>query len=88
MKENIAGIRKLISDDQKERENFLDTHCRPISGTNVREDPAKKKRPTTTATTGGAATGGTAAAGGQLVASRKHALLAALKVIDDNKDED
>lgn len=79
MKENMAGIRKLISDDYKERENFLDIHCRPTSGSNSRDDPGKKKRP-------GHATG--APAGGQLVASRKHALLAALKVIDDNKDED
>ncbi|XP_017862599.1 PREDICTED: lebercilin isoform X2 [Drosophila arizonae] len=79
MKENMAGIRKLISDDYKERENFLDIHCRPTSGSNSRDDPGKKKRP-------GHAAGAPAA--GQLVASRKHALLAALKVIDDNKDED
>ncbi|XP_030570841.1 DNA ligase 1 [Drosophila novamexicana] len=83
MKENVSGLRKLISDDYKERESFLDIHCRPNSGSNMRDDPAKKKR-SSISSTGTAGVG----AGGQMVASRKHALLAALKVIDDNKDED
>ncbi|KAH8365561.1 hypothetical protein KR093_002006, partial [Drosophila rubida] len=84
MKENISNLRKLISDDYKERENFLDIHCRPNSGSNnnnnMRDDPAKKKR--------NIIPSGAVIAPGALPASRKHALLAALKVIDDNKDED
>ncbi|KAL7732296.1 hypothetical protein ACLKA6_018522 [Drosophila palustris] len=86
MKENMSNIRKVISDDYKERENFLDIHCRPASGNNnnnnnnnMRDDPAKKKRNNISS---GAITGG------PMAGSRKHALLAALKVIDDNKDED
>ncbi|XP_062128259.1 uncharacterized protein LOC133840445 isoform X1 [Drosophila sulfurigaster albostrigata] len=86
MKENMSNLRKLISDDYKERENFLDIHCRPASGNNnntkpMREDPAKKKR-------NNIIPSGAVIAPGALPASRKHALLAALKVIDDNKDED
>lgn len=81
MKENMSNIRKVISDDYKERENFLDIHCRPASGNNnnMRDDPAKKKR-------NNISTG--AITGGPMAGSRKHALLAAFKVIDDNKDED
>ncbi|KAH8302569.1 hypothetical protein KR044_008278, partial [Drosophila immigrans] len=87
MKENMSNIRKLISDDYKDRENFLDIHCRPTSGNNnnktnnVRDDAAKKKRNNILPSGVGIGTGA-------LPASRKHALLAALKVIDDNKDED
>ncbi|XP_034481807.1 probable protein phosphatase DDB_G0282105 [Drosophila innubila] len=85
MKENMSNIRKVISDDYKERENFLDIHCRPASGNNnnsnnMRDDPAKKKRNNNISTGG--------ITGGPMAGSRKHALLAALKVIDDNKDED
>ncbi|EDV97784.1 GH17057 [Drosophila grimshawi] len=86
MKENMSGIRKIISNDYKERENFLDIHCRPNSGSNIRtDDSAKNKKKNSSIATGGAPAA--AIGGGQMVASRKHALLAALKVIDDNKDE-
>lgn len=89
MKENMSNLRKLISDDYKEREIFLDTHCRPSSSSSTnqmqqRDDPSKKKRTTLPASsTSLSMTGGSSMAG-----SRKHALLAALKVIDDSKDED
>lgn len=90
MKENMSNLRKLISDDYKEREIFLDTHCRPSSSSSTnqlqqRDDPSKKKGRTTLPASSNSVsiTGGSSMAG-----SRKHALLAALKVIDDSKDED
>lgn len=92
MKENISNLRKLISDDYKEREIFLDTHCRPSSGSTnsqLRDDPTKKKRSafvsSSSSVTSAAAT---VVPGGTMAGSRKHALLAALKVIDNDKDQD
>lgn len=92
MKENISNLRKLISDDYKEREIFLDTHCRPSSGntnSQLREDPSKKKRSVFgSSTTSVTSAGATVVPSGNMAGSRKHALLAALKVIDNDKDED
>ncbi|EDW79404.1 uncharacterized protein Dwil_GK20432 [Drosophila willistoni] len=78
MKENMSSIRKQISNDHKERESFLNAYCRQSSSSNVRED-AKKR-------TGVVAPG--VGVGNTLTGSRKHSLLAALKVIDDNKGQD
>ncbi|XP_030385530.1 uncharacterized protein LOC115632492 [Scaptodrosophila lebanonensis] len=77
MKEDISSIHKQISDDYKERESFLNTFCRQASSSNMREDPALKKR-------NSIATGATS----HMAGSRKNALLAALKAIDDNKSQD
>ncbi|EDV52005.2 lebercilin [Drosophila erecta] len=79
LKENMSSLRKQISDDYKERESFLETFCRQASSSNMRDDPAPKKR-------NSIATG--AAASSHMTGSRKHALLAALKTIDDNKSQD
>ncbi|XP_039489254.2 protein MLP1 [Drosophila santomea] len=79
LKENMSSLRKQISDDYKERESFLKTFCRQASNSNMRDDPAPKKR-------NSIATG--AAASSHMTGSRKHALLAALKTIDDNKSQD
>ncbi|XP_017087489.2 DNA ligase 1 [Drosophila bipectinata] len=79
LKENMSSLRKQISDDYKERESFLKTFCRQASGSNMRDDPASKKRNSIA---------GGAAASGHMTGSRKHALLAALKTIDDNKSQD
>lgn len=79
LKENMSSIRKQISDDYKERESFLKTFCRQASSSNMRDDPASKKRNSIA---------GGAAASGHMTGSRKHALLAALKTIDDNKSQD
>lgn len=75
----MSSIRKQISDDYKERESFLKTFCRQASSSNMRDDPASKKRNSIA---------GGAAASGHMTGSRKHALLAALKTIDDNKSQD
>ncbi|XP_017080515.1 myosin heavy chain, embryonic smooth muscle isoform isoform X2 [Drosophila eugracilis] len=79
LKENMSSLRKQISDDYKERESFLKTFCRQASNSNMRDDPAPKKR-------NSIATG--AATSSHMTGSRKHALLAALKTIDDNKSQD
>ncbi|XP_017028429.1 inner centromere protein A [Drosophila kikkawai] len=79
LKDNMSSLRKQISDDYKERESFLKTFCRQASNSNMRDDPASKKR-------NSIATG--AAASSHMTGSRKHALLAALKTIDDNKSQD
>ncbi|XP_017128235.1 lebercilin [Drosophila elegans] len=75
LKENMSSLRKQISDDYKERESFLKTFCRQASNSNMRDDPAPKKRNSIA---------GGAAASSHMSGSRKHALLAALKTIDDN----
>jgi len=79
LKENMSSLRKQISDDYKERESFLKTFCRQASNSNMRDDPAPKKRNSIA---------GGAAASSHMTGSRKHALLAALKTIDDNKSQD
>ncbi|XP_001352437.4 uncharacterized protein [Drosophila pseudoobscura] len=79
VKESVSSLRKQISDDYKERESFLKTFCRQASGNNMRDDPQMKKR-------NSIATG--AASSNHLSGSRKHALLAAFKTIDDNKSQD
>ncbi|KAH8257285.1 hypothetical protein KR038_006742, partial [Drosophila bunnanda] len=79
LKENMSSLRKQISDDYKERESFLKTFCRQASNSNMRDDPASKKR---NSIASGAATSS------HMTGSRKHALLAALKTIDDNKSQD
>ncbi|KAH8343271.1 hypothetical protein KR059_007675 [Drosophila kikkawai] len=79
LKDNMSSLRKQISDDYKERESFLKTFCRQASNSNMRDDPASRKR-------NSIATG--AAASSHMTGSRKHALLAALKTIDDNKSQD
>ncbi|XP_016999867.2 putative leucine-rich repeat-containing protein DDB_G0290503 [Drosophila takahashii] len=79
LKENMSSLRKQISDDYKERERFLKTFCRQASNSNMRDDPAPKKRNSIA---------GGAAASSHMTGSRKHALLAALKTIDDNKSQD
>ncbi|KAH8234762.1 hypothetical protein KR032_002798, partial [Drosophila birchii] len=79
LKEDMSSLRKQISDDYKERESFLKTFCRQASNSNMRDDPASKKR-------NSIASG--AAASSHMTGSRKHALLAALKTIDDNKSQD
>jgi len=75
----MSSLRKQISDDYKERESFLKTFCRQASNSNMRDDPAPKKRNSIA---------GGAAASSHMTGSRKHALLAALKTIDDNKSQD
>jgi len=79
LKENMSSLRKQISNDFKERESFLKTFCRQASNSNMRDDSASKKR-------NSIATG--AAASSHMTGSRKNALLAALKTIDDNKSQD
>ncbi|KAH8379675.1 hypothetical protein KR009_006483, partial [Drosophila setifemur] len=79
LKENMSSLRKQISDDYKERESFLKTFCRQASSSNMRDDPASKKRNSIA---------GGAPATSHMAGSRKHALLAALKTIDDNKSQD
>ncbi|KAH8268761.1 hypothetical protein KR018_003552, partial [Drosophila ironensis] len=76
---DMTGLRKQITDDYKERETFLKTYCRQTSSGAMRDDPSSKKR--------NSITGGVAASG-HMTGSRKHALLAALKTIDDDKSQD
>lgn len=88
----MTNLRKLISDDYKEREIFLDTHCRPSSGSTssqLREDPVKKKRSALGSTSASVTSAAASViSSGTMAGSRKHALLAALKVIDNDKNED
>ncbi|XP_034656009.1 uncharacterized protein LOC117893486 [Drosophila subobscura] len=73
VKESMSSLRKQMSDEFEDRESFLKTFCRPAS-----DVPQLKKR-------NSKATGVTPA---PMDPSRKHALLATLKHIDNNKSQD
>lgn len=74
IKEEISNIRKQITEDFKEREVFLDTFCRQATNGVLLDENVTKRNSST--------------AERSIPNNRKQELLAVLKAIDNNKNQD